>query len=1073
MPLDFTHLESIETGTPLHQPMLAHEQGQDVPSLFVGLGGTGTETVARVKQYYSGLAAGGNAPTAGFLCVDVVPFEYQPEFVRASIDSGIEYDSLVDDSQQSLRQWANAQQRIMGSRYDDMFDWYDESWPLPPAQFDAAGAGGVRQVGRFAFARSLNDLERKFVNVMTPLLAPTVAGNAVAAGRLNVFVIAGACGGTGSGVFVDTVRLIHKVYRLFNQQGDPSIRAFLVLPTLYERSCTAAGRIDLARRQKPNGFAALKELDYLLCPTTSTRDMDEVTLPQFAGTQGPDGAGGFVTMCYLVDDIVPGRAGNISNRRAMVGLLAEAIATLGLTSAGDADEAQVVDALGCLTRMSMSGHRTAYSGLGIIRAIAPTWSIAKFHARRLLHDVVRHQLCGDSASGQAEALQADMASGRLQGVYMELLAPLGAIDQKLAAAGQAIPRPDAEGLASAKGDRWLADIQTARDNVHGASSRYQAQLERECLEVIREGVAKVDPVVTQYVDGCDEGLTYAYSALDRLEEECDALLARLVEEYNRTNVSPGRSDQDLYDDARAHQRNVLVRMVAPGRKRDISRDIGDALTAEAQRNLMLVALRAKIAYLSELSEVGVMSESVSERGLFEFKRGEALLDSAQTKVKRAKRDALAVADVALSRARTFELEDIDGSLTPSTLLYPKYLREDVETQEPKNLLGIYRDCIFSGDRAELRAVTVRILQDLRASGASLLQFAEGDGPSRAVAARMLRICAEYVQESLTSAKARAAYGDSAMPEDLYVAAQADGVSISQLLAELMGNPQPQLAFVPDANFPPEPVVTLCVHDVQVVPQGVAPRVVGGVRPQEAVLLLGTHGIALEALERMYEMRDRYRSYKGAEPLHIGKTIAKDLPDPLANESASFDEEVFEALIYGLFAGLVLRNADSYEPGRLVRVPAGIPMPDRLPAPISKRADGMYVLAPYRLEEGKSKPLVLAVGDPDRELGLTLYEALMALGQMHGSVRGAARLMCELVGDTAGGLFSARQLAKATDIQLASLDEMLENAIDDKAEAQVIQRLIAEFRGFRAWQEGRTRSHELDSEMRSALSDDAD
>ena len=223
-----------------------------VPTLFVGVGGTGAEVLSRVRRLveetYGSL---NNFPIVSFLLIDTDK-DYKITNPEAA-------GSLLKDNEKI---WA----RVTGKQAKDMlsgmenFPWINQWFPnelernLTSLE---AGAGQIRACGRFAFFCNYHDIREKFreacnrmkgkENFMLDRYGIKVSGNAV-----NVFVTGSISGGTGSGMLIDIGYAIRKWL-----QGEGSYLTTAVIPMP-----NAFAGIRVGDRVLANGYAALMEMSY-------------------------------------------------------------------------------------------------------------------------------------------------------------------------------------------------------------------------------------------------------------------------------------------------------------------------------------------------------------------------------------------------------------------------------------------------------------------------------------------------------------------------------------------------------------------------------------------------------------------------------------------------------------------------------------------------------------------------------------------------------------------------------------------------------------------------------------------
>ena len=117
---------------------------------------------------------------------------------------------------------------------------------------------GVRQVGRYHLISRVEELKEKIK------LACTSAMQAVQNSSLAVYIFAGISGTTGSGCFIDTCYIVRQVMNENGWAGTGKIMGFFFLPDVVTSKPQVASIREAVMYNKRNGYAAMKELDYLM-----------------------------------------------------------------------------------------------------------------------------------------------------------------------------------------------------------------------------------------------------------------------------------------------------------------------------------------------------------------------------------------------------------------------------------------------------------------------------------------------------------------------------------------------------------------------------------------------------------------------------------------------------------------------------------------------------------------------------------------------------------------------------------------------------------------------------------------
>lgn len=225
------------------------------PILIIGLGGTGMDIAIQVKRMiYDRMQC------------EIINGEWQEK------PSNIEYLCLDTDIaskdkeanglkfNESLREsfiFNNSRLATILRNKENFLSQDARSWVNDDlvSEMVINGAGAIRQVGRLMMFMNIDDiveaLRAKIKKITVGFDANT---------PIKVFILSGISGGTGSGTFIDVPYMVKGIAN--ELQKTPEIVGILLLPDVN------ASRSGLQQTQiqslKRNGFAALKELDYLM-----------------------------------------------------------------------------------------------------------------------------------------------------------------------------------------------------------------------------------------------------------------------------------------------------------------------------------------------------------------------------------------------------------------------------------------------------------------------------------------------------------------------------------------------------------------------------------------------------------------------------------------------------------------------------------------------------------------------------------------------------------------------------------------------------------------------------------------
>jgi antitoxin component HigA of HigAB toxin-antitoxin module len=223
-----------------------------VPTVLIGVGGTGNEVLARVRRLveetYGSLK---NFPIISFLIIDTDK-EYKLN------NPGAGGTPFKDNEKYFAKVSGNEVENIMSNM--DNFPWIEAWFPNELERNMTAleaGAGQIRACGRFAFFCNYHKIKQAFNSA-----CDRVKGHdtwmldkynvKVNSNSINVFITGSISGGTGSGMLID---IGYAVRKWLQGQSSPTTTAIVPMPNAF------AG-INVGDRVLANGYAALMELSY-------------------------------------------------------------------------------------------------------------------------------------------------------------------------------------------------------------------------------------------------------------------------------------------------------------------------------------------------------------------------------------------------------------------------------------------------------------------------------------------------------------------------------------------------------------------------------------------------------------------------------------------------------------------------------------------------------------------------------------------------------------------------------------------------------------------------------------------
>ena len=360
-------------------------------TVLIGLGGTGIACLRTIKtQVYSRLKPDD-------------PGEVVPKY------SHIKFIGVDSDNQSALDIY-NTENKNLPLEYSEFFyisnkgikkpdfEWF--RWKdINVTDLGKAGAGGIRQVGRFM----MMDKSDMFMSTVESTIKNAKSGLEKA--TVNVHIFAGISGGTGAGSFLDVCYMVRHVAE---QIGGVTIFGYFFLPDV---NLSRIPKSDYLTREyvSKNGYASMQELDYCMQLQKNGGEF----IQEYQGHRRIEWKEAPVDMCYLISatntngDVIP----NAYNYA--MSATAEYIMDFLTVSEGIAPLISTYhQRVGCADRMKSNGFNLKYCTLGAACASIPLREINTYLASELFE---RFSTIGGNTPTKAdvEALELSaLAKGR-------------------------------------------------------------------------------------------------------------------------------------------------------------------------------------------------------------------------------------------------------------------------------------------------------------------------------------------------------------------------------------------------------------------------------------------------------------------------------------------------------------------------------------------------------------------------------------------------------------------------------------------------------------------------------------
>ncbi len=241
------------------------EGGEFRPTLVMGLGGSGVETARRLKRI---LRERYQMNTLiSFLFMDTDEGVYTEDGDLAAVEEYERASVAVHNPEKLI-----SEIRRNPNLHPYFQQFLDDGIDVVILK-DAIGAAGIRPVGRFAFHASFDTIYpgyitpaiQRIMQVRT-LAEATIKGAPreikVTSSQPRIYIISSLCGGTGSGIFLDTAIVVRHLMEQHNLDGE--IVGIFYLPSVFSHESGISS--TLMEVIEANAYAGLMELEYFCNP---------------------------------------------------------------------------------------------------------------------------------------------------------------------------------------------------------------------------------------------------------------------------------------------------------------------------------------------------------------------------------------------------------------------------------------------------------------------------------------------------------------------------------------------------------------------------------------------------------------------------------------------------------------------------------------------------------------------------------------------------------------------------------------------------------------------------------------
>lgn len=229
------------------------------PTMVVGVGGMGTNTVRAVKRRFRNVWGGHHPPNAPKSASDALPGMIQLLALDTEpLVNRLDQEPLFADEFCYMGKFDATRLIANLDQHPEIARWWN--YPSIPLGYIHNGAKQLRPIGRLCFFRNYvnfkQSLETKLANLdkIRDMEVAQNRGFPVVGNYQLIYVVSSLCGGTGSGMFMDVAHRIRAQVR-----NNARVVGIFFLPDVLEAEISS----DLQRRRiRANAYAALKELNY-------------------------------------------------------------------------------------------------------------------------------------------------------------------------------------------------------------------------------------------------------------------------------------------------------------------------------------------------------------------------------------------------------------------------------------------------------------------------------------------------------------------------------------------------------------------------------------------------------------------------------------------------------------------------------------------------------------------------------------------------------------------------------------------------------------------------------------------
>lgn len=230
-------------------------------TLFIGLGGTGLETLLHIKRRFVE-TYGEVPPMFGFLAVDTD--NTAGGLQKSKLTKLKESPKVSFDATETCAITVSNPEDIY-KRQKDVFFWMHEK-NVDKLRHLEQGAGQVRTNGRFGLMCNIPQFKETLQHQLAAINNQEIINNPkykiINQQDIEIYVVASIAGGTGCGTFLDVGYLIKDTVAKI--QGKYKTYAYVIMPQVYKQMIGLDPTNPKSANVNPNAYGALIDTDFLM-----------------------------------------------------------------------------------------------------------------------------------------------------------------------------------------------------------------------------------------------------------------------------------------------------------------------------------------------------------------------------------------------------------------------------------------------------------------------------------------------------------------------------------------------------------------------------------------------------------------------------------------------------------------------------------------------------------------------------------------------------------------------------------------------------------------------------------------